>query len=210
MDERLSRVGQIKIHEAIGEITLATKITIIRILGVPVFVLLLVYYNRMLAQGEPSAAYRYAALSLFLLIAVTDTLDGYLARKRGEVTKLGAILDPLADKALIFSALVMLTRFSPHPEQSFFPVWFAGLVISRDALQVLGALLIQILHGRVDSKTHISGKCATTLLMGSILLVLLRVPQETLNIVLYATSFFILWSGLYYLVFGIQQLEQGN
>jgi len=194
----------------ISGITIATRVTMLRILGVPFFVLMLVYYNRALEAGEPGDGFRLAALGLFIAIAATDALDGYLARKRKEVTRLGAILDPLADKALIISSLIMLTSFSDHPVQPHYPVWFAVLVISRDVLQVLGALLIQILHAHVEIRAHLSGKCATALLMGSVVLALLRIPQLYLNLIVYATSLFTLWSGLYYLVDGIHQLEHGH
>ena len=194
----------------IGRITLATRITILRILGVPVFVLLLLYYKINLQHDLPSDSYRLAALGVFILIAATDALDGYLARSRKEITRLGTILDPIADKSLMLAALVMLTRPSLEALTPQFPVWFTLLVISRDTILILGAFLINSLHAHVDIKPRLPGKVSTALTMLAIVLVLAKTPQQLLNPLLYLTGLFVLVSGLRYLCDGIIQLEHGH
>lgn len=84
-------------------------ITIIRILLVPVFVVLLA------ADGGHDIGLRWAATALFVVAISTDSLDGHLARSRNLVTDLGKLLDPIADKALIGSALVVLSVLGELP-----------------------------------------------------------------------------------------------
>ena len=90
-----------------------------RILSVPIFIVLML---------EPSVVRTLAAGIVFSLASATDWLDGYLARKWGQVTKMGKLLDPIADKILIMSALVILVKLRPdivHP-------WMAILIIGRE------------------------------------------------------------------------------
>lgn len=82
---------------------LANKITIIRILLIPIFIFF------MFANIKGS---NYYAVSIFLIAAATDSLDGYLARKKNQVTNLGKFLDPIADKLLVISALVCLVELN--------------------------------------------------------------------------------------------------
>ena len=109
---------------------LPNAITITRLFMVPLF-LYLAY--------EGSRATQIAAFVVFLVASLSDSLDGYLARKQGIVTKLGEFLDPLADKILVLAALVVLI------EQQEFPV-IAGLII------LVRELAVQLLRNRIVSK----------------------------------------------------------
>src|SRR5271154_1544381 len=71
-----------------------------------------------------------AASLLFILASITDGVDGYLARKRGQITTMGMLLDPLADKLLIAAAYVTLVQFNP----SLVPAWIAVVIIGREFL----------------------------------------------------------------------------
>jgi cardiolipin synthase (CMP-forming) len=122
---------------------LANWLTVLRILLIPVFVALLVY-------GRPGAA-----LLTFAVAALTDSLDGYVARRRGSQTRLGAFLDPLADKLLLISAFATLTWLG------VLPAWIMIVVVSRDAILMLGALLIHMVGGRVHPRPTRAGKLAT-------------------------------------------------
>lgn len=189
-------------------ITLATKITIARILGIPVFILVMIYYKMSLAAGEPLEWYRHVALVLFVLIAVTDALDGFLARSRDEVTRLGAILDPLADKALLLSAIILLTRPSLPELSPQFPVWFTLLIISRDVVLLAGSYLIHALTGHVHVQPRITGKMATCFQMAAIIAALIRLPATLFLWITALAAAFTLISGLQYMVDGARQLER--
>ena len=190
-------------------LTLATKVTIARILGIPVFILLLIYYRMALAGGEPAELYRWMALAVFAAVAATDAVDGWLARSRGEVTRLGQILDPIADKALLLSSVILLTRPSLKALAPQFPIWFAWVVISRDVVLIVGAFLVQILHGAVQVRPHLTGKWATALLMASICGALLRIPAVWFQGLVWVTAGLIAVSGLLYIADGTRQLEHG-
>lgn len=97
--------------------TLATFITLLRIMLVPVMVVLLLLR---LPQGD------WGAMVVFILAAVTDGLDGYFARSRNEVTPFGIFVDPLADKLLISAALVVLVILHRVP------LWMAVVIIGRE------------------------------------------------------------------------------
>jgi len=98
-------------------INLPNSITLARIALIPVFVLL---------AYEPDPWYDFWASLVFLVAALTDLLDGYLARRRGEVTRLGKLLDPVADKLLILAGLVMLV------ERSLVPAWIVIIILGRE------------------------------------------------------------------------------
>jgi CDP-diacylglycerol---glycerol-3-phosphate 3-phosphatidyltransferase len=83
-------------------LNLPNVLTVLRILMVPIYVVLFL---------DPTPIRSIAAASVFSLAAVTDLLDGYLARRRGQVTKVGRLLDPIADKFLVISGLILLVQF---------------------------------------------------------------------------------------------------
>ena len=84
-----------------SNINLPNVLTLVRILLIPVFVMLLI---------DPTPDRALAAAIVFVVAAVTDLLDGYVARKTGQITKLGRLLDPIADKLLVLSALILLVQ----------------------------------------------------------------------------------------------------
>src|SRR5580765_5244540 len=110
--------------------TTANKITILRILLVPFFVMQVLYYAD--ASGQAAREwYRIAALWTFGVAAISDALDGYIARRYNQRSELGAILDPLADKLLLVSGIVVLS-FEHPPYQQYLatlPLWLAGTII---------------------------------------------------------------------------------
>ncbi len=190
-------------------ITRATQITIARILGIPVFILVMIYYKMSLTAGEPVDWYRYLALGIFVLIAATDALDGYLARIRDEETRLGAVLDPIADKALLLSAIILLTRPSMEALSPQFPVAFTLLIISRDVLLVAGSYLLHWLTGHVEVRPRISGKLATVFQMTAIIAALIPLPRF-FTVVMIIAGVFTLVSGLHYIFDGVRQFERSE
>ena len=115
------------------------RLTIFRIVLVPVFITAVLYHRLNLAFG------------IFLVAAVTDALDGYLARALNERTKLGAVLDPLADKLLIGSAFVCFSLVTGLPEYLKMPVYVPIVVISRDVFILLGAAIVYLVSGEIQS-----------------------------------------------------------
>jgi CDP-diacylglycerol--glycerol-3-phosphate 3-phosphatidyltransferase len=107
-------------------LNLPNYITLSRIFSVPIFIWLLSSSVLSASNGEKEIA----ASVLFILASITDGLDGYLARKRGQVTTMGMLLDPLADKLLIAAAFVSLVQFNPR----VVPAWIAVIIIGREFL----------------------------------------------------------------------------
>jgi cardiolipin synthase (CMP-forming) len=188
-------------------LTLANRITIVRILSVPLFVLLLVYYTLGLKSGAPSEMQRVAALVLFVAAAATDALDGYFARSRNEITNLGRILDPIADKSLLLAGLILLTRPSIPALSPHIPIWFTLLVVSRDVVLILGSMLIHHIVGVVEIRPHFVGKVATVLQMLTVLWVLIGASRPFLPTVV-AAGVLTFYAGAIYVLNGIRQLER--
>ncbi|MFZ4116123.1 MAG: CDP-alcohol phosphatidyltransferase family protein [Chthoniobacterales bacterium] len=151
--------------------TLPNQITIGRILLIPVFVLLAVYYGQSVAAGEPDEKLRVAAIVVFLIAALSDGIDGWLARHFKLQSKLGSILDPIADKGLMLTAIITL---SVSNWDRSLPLWFPVLVIARDIIIVAGCLLLRFLNGYLDVHPSILGKISTFSQMFAIAVVLLQ------------------------------------
>lgn len=146
--------------------TLANKITISRILLIPVFVVFVVYH-----QHTGADSYRWGALATFLIASLSDGIDGWIARRFNQRSQLGATLDPLADKLLLVSALILLSR-SSGPNVATLPLWLAATVLSRDALLILGWIIIQLTCGTVAMKPYFISKAGTVLQMAAVILAL--------------------------------------
>src|SRR5438874_3467025 len=132
--------------------TTANKITVARILMIPAFVTMAIYYGQSIQRGAPLEWQRFTAIAIFLIAAVSDGLDGYVARRYNQRSALGVILDPIADKGLLLSGIITLSISNwsqVNPNYGKFPAWFPVLVISRDAVILIGSALLHILNGRV-------------------------------------------------------------
>ncbi len=110
----------------IFRVNLPNSITLIRICSIPLLIWVLSsnYFSSAYGQKELIAS------AIFIAAAMTDGIDGYLARKRNQITTMGILLDPMADKLLIAAAFVTLVQFNP----SLVPAWIAVLVIGREFL----------------------------------------------------------------------------
>ena len=183
--------------------TAANKITLTRIGLIPAFVWLAWAYGRSFAGGQPVESYRFGAITLFLLAACTDGLDGFVARQFHQESRLGAILDPIADKGLVAAALVVLA-VSGWPQS--LPVWFPCTVIGRDLVLGIGFTALTRLIERVDVHPSLTGKIATVFQLASIVWVLFRIPRFSSMLVIIAT-FLTLISGTGYVLDGIRQLR---
>src|SRR6266436_6842481 len=107
-------------------VNLPNSITLSRIFSIPLLIWILSTNRFHTVDGEKELL----ASALFIAASITDGIDGYLARKRGQITTMGILLDPLADKMLIASAYITLVQFNP----SLVPPWVAVIVIGREFL----------------------------------------------------------------------------
>ncbi len=191
-------------------ITLATRVTLVRIIAIPAFIVLVIYYLLGLKAGTPNPTLRWWAFGIFLAVAASDALDGYLARSRNEVSALGRILDPLADKLLLLSALILLTRPNLPDLTPHLPVWFSALVISRDALLIGGYFLIRHIAGSVHVQPRWTGKVATVMQMTAILWVLAQFNEHYFNILVWIAGTLTALAGLQYLWDGWRQTRRST
>ncbi len=188
--------------------TTANKITIFRILLIPVFVWLTLDYIRDYQHGSTKEWERVLAYVVFAVAAFSDAVDGYIARRYHQKTELGTFLDPLADKALLVSALILLSvRFKDGSPFDQLPLWFPVLVISRDLILLGGTLMIHMLAGRVIARPRLVGKCSTFFQMVTLGWVLLRIERPSYQWALYAAGFFTFVSWVWYLFDGVKQLS---
>jgi CDP-diacylglycerol--glycerol-3-phosphate 3-phosphatidyltransferase len=190
--------------------TTANKITIIRILMIPVFVTLAIYYGESIQRGEPLEWQRFAAIAVFLLAAISDGLDGYVARRYHQHSKLGVILDPIADKGLLLSGVITLSISNwseSDPDYGKFPAWFPVLVITRDAVILVGSAVLHLLNGKVQVRPSWTGKVATVCQMCAIAWVMLQLRFLPLPFVVIVAGFFTIVSGVIYVMDGVRQLQ---
>ena len=157
---------------------------------VPCFVILLIY------------GYPRTATVIFLLAALTDGLDGLIARKLNQRTPLGSFLDPMADKILLTAAFITLTLKSV-PVALHIPAWLTILAISRDLLIAISVLVIHLHTGHSRFPPSIPGKCTTAIqliLVGVCLLAgfEIKTAEMLFPFVVYAALFFTVASGLHY------------
>jgi len=136
-------------------LTLANRLTILRILMTPVIIVLLLCKQ----VG--------AALTLFVLAGITDGLDGFVARSRGQRTALGMVLDPVADKLLLMSTVIVLSILKE------LPWWFAIIVVSRDVILIGGTFILYMFVGRVSLPPSWLGKLTTGFQILTVLLAML-------------------------------------
>ena len=181
--------------------TTANKVTILRILLVPFFICQVLYYGNGGAE-----LHRWLAVTAFALCALSDGVDGYIARRYNQRSELGALLDPLADKLLLVSGVVFLS-FDHRPYLPPLPLWLVTTIVSRDLLLVIGWSVIHHVCGRVTVRPRISGKIATVLQMAVVLWALLKWPDGPLESLALATACFTGLSGLLYYWDGAKQLN---
>ncbi len=180
-------------------LTYANQLTILRMIFAPCFVLLLVY------------GYPRTATLIFLLAGVTDGLDGLIARKLEQKTSLGSFLDPMADKLLLTTAFVTLTIPSV-PTGIHIPLWLTILIISRDVLIALSALIIHLRTGHTKFPPSLLGKCttATQLVVVSLVLLVHFIPntiEPLFEPAVWLTAAFTIGSGLHYFHRSVKLIE---
>ena len=189
--------------------TLANKITILRILMIPVFVLVMLGYIHDHRDGHPHEWQPYLAFSIFALAASSDALDGFIARRFSQKSELGTYLDPLADKGLLITALILLSRDTGGAFQKL-PLWFPVLVISRDAILLSGTALIHLLIGKTLPKPRVVGKIATFFQMLTLGWIMLKIGRPPHDWPMVAAGLFTFVSGIWYIFDGVKVLSTGE
>ncbi len=148
------------------KLTLANEITILRVLLIAPFVICML-------KIHDNYAMRYIALAIFLVMCISDALDGYIARSRKQVTRLGSFLDPMADKLLMACACILLANPRTAIDGYFLPPTIVVLIIGKDLLLLLGFVIIYLITSHVHIVPIFAGKAATVLQLSMVAAVLL-------------------------------------
>jgi cardiolipin synthase len=175
--------------------TIPNLVTAIRIVLAPVFVIYLINSQFL------------AALIVFLICAVSDGLDGVLARVFNQKSKLGAYLDPLADKLVLVAAFVALSIIG------IIPPWLAVTVIARDMMILLGILVLFLNRLEVIIKPSFLSKTTTWAQFATVLIVMskcyLPTVTELYTYIFYLTGLLTISSGLHYMYRGLKMIGEG-
>lgn len=164
-------------------------LTLFRVAAVPIIVILMLFPNRVCT---------FVAAILFSVAAITDYLDGYIARTRGLVSNLGKVMDPVADKLLVSSAFIMLTALG------WVPAWMVCIIIGRE-IAVTGLRNIIAEH-REDVSASNLGKYKTGFQIAAVIPLLIHYPfwglnpQAVGNFFLWGALIFTIWSGADYFI----------
>ncbi len=155
------------------KLNLPTILTLSRIVLIPVFIFT-VYLHP------------FFGAVIFSIASVTDFLDGYLARRWGDITKFGIILDPIADKFLVISALIVLV------DMERLPAWIAITIVVREFL--VTGLRVVALSKDIVIPAELGGKMKTTTQIAAVLCLILK--RSILNIDLYDIGIVLIWVSL--------------
>ena len=178
----------------------ANQITLGRVFLVPVFLIMIPVSQKL------GSTFRLIPLFVFLVAAALDGIDGYVARKTNQVSFLGTILDPLADKLLTLSAFFVFVFMQKKPFTGTVPHWFFLIILIREFILIAGSLLLFVIKHKVFIKPRMAGKLATileVLLIGSILG---GINQYYINFLLIPVTILIALSFFLYLIDGVRQL----
>lgn len=155
---------------------LPNKLTLLRVVLIPVFVVLL------LLEGGQNYTLRIAALIVFCIASFTDFLDGQIARRNNLVTNFGKFMDPLADKLLVCSALICMIELRQLPS------WYVITVIAREFI-ISGFRLVAADNGIVIAASW-WGKFKTTFQMLTVILLILNIPAlHTVTMIIAGIAF---------------------
>ena len=172
--------------------SIANWITLVRIVLIPLFTILLI--NGAFDQ----------ALWVFLAAAVSDALDGFVARMFSQKTTLGSYLDPIADKLMLSTAFITLAVLKQIPG------WLTVVVISRDVIIIIGVAVLFLNQMRLNIKPSIISKMTTAFQVLVILVVLSSVyvqwPVAARAGIVYITLVLTVVSGLHYIYRGLRHL----
>ena len=191
----------VRAERGVSKLTWPNRISLFRIFMLPAFIIAVLQI-----RTYPEA--RYVAVVVFAIMGLSDALDGYLARTRNERTRLGRVLDPIADKLLLMTACVLLScKFWPEPR---IPNWIVVVVISRDVFILVGALVVILLTGTFRGEPNMYGKATTFFQMTMVLAVLVNnfLPPYLLQGLWWIAAVLTIISGINYMYIGIKELRR--
>ena len=177
---------------------LPNKLTVLRVILIPFFVVSLMIEN------GANQTFRYVAAAIFIIASLTDMLDGKIARKYNLVTNFGKFMDPLADKLLVCSALICLIQLGQ------LPAWMVIIIVSREFI-ISGFRLVAAEQGIVIAASY-WGKFKTTFQMAAVILMIFNIPALTLvtNIVVVIAVALTIISLVDYVAKNIKILTEGG
>ncbi len=161
-------------------INFALAITMSRFLCTPVFVGIMLMHRSVFKAGGNLVelnTLQWAALGVFVVAAISDFLDGYVAKRFNQETKLGEFLDPVADKVLLTAAILTLSLPVGLGDLRF-PFWFPIIIITRDIVILIGTTIVFMMLGRVNIKPSFTGKVTTFFQMSCVIGTLLNLPLQ--------------------------------
>jgi len=145
------------------ELTWANRITILRILLIAPFISCMLNINDPGFTSHTRFLIRWSAVAIFILMALSDGLDGLLARRNGQITRLGEFLDPTADKLLITSACLLLATKHSGVDGFLLPPTVVVFIIGKDIFLFIGFLIVFFLTGKLRIVPALAGKVSTAL-----------------------------------------------
>lgn len=175
------------------KMNIANKLTLLRII-------LIVPFLAILLWGAHSFLYRLIAFVIFSVASLTDFLDGYLARRFNLITNFGKLMDPLADKILVLSSLMVFIQLK------YVPAWMVIVIITRDFL-INGIRSLAASKGKVIPAGNL-GKIKTTTQMIAILLIILLGASKYNFYIMLVPVFFTLWSAWDYVKMGKEYFSE--
>lgn len=179
----------------------ADKLSILRIIIIPIFISLLVVYT----HYQHYNFLRYLALGLFLLAVLTDFFDGLVARIKKEKSPVGEVIDPLADKLLLLITFVSLYFLG-----FTVPWWVVLIVVCRDVVILGGIMILNFLKIEVPIMPSLWGKFTTFFQMLAIIIVLLDKEIKAPALIWIVTVVFTIISGIGYVSRGIKAINVAN
>lgn len=176
-------------------------ITVFRILLIPFFVAMVLKYKQTGIEY-----FRYYAIAVFAAAAFSDAVDGAVARLRKDKTKLGMLLDPLADKLLLMASVIAVSL----PIQGIvrLPIWVLVTFISRDLVLFFGSIVIYIQNQDLKIKPNFLGKITTFFQMLTVLWILFRFGSP--HLIWRTAGLLTILSGIVYIYQGSKQLGNLN
>lgn len=181
---------------------LPNKLTVVRIILIPVFMLIVLgpfNWGVVNVFGSTIEVTQIVGTIVFMVASFTDWLDGHIARKRNLITNFGKFADPLADKLLVATAMIILV------EQGLAPSWVVAIIIMRE-LAVTGLRLLLVEQGGTVLAAAWPGKIKTNTQMFAIIFLLLNdfpfglLPFSIGQVMLYICLFFTIYSGADYFI----------